>query len=1033
MCVYIELHCHTNFSFLDGASHPEDLVIRAAALAYPALAITDHNGFYGIVRFSQAAQEHGIKPIFGSEVTLEDEHHLVLLIKNAIGYANLSQMISTAQLQSEKGQARVSHQMLQKHAEGLIALSGCAQGAVPSALLNNEYAEAHRVASEYRELFGPDSFYLEMQQHHSPHHDFLCRELTKLGRTIEIPTVATNNVHYAEPDGRRLQDVLTCIKNHTTLDKANGLLYPNAERHLKSPRHMARLFQAYPEAVANTLAIADRCIFSLHNLDTSLPDFPAPAGETTDSYLRKLTYHGAGRRYRELTPKVIAQLEHELRIVRQLGLAGYFLIVWDITQFCKTNGILSQGRGSAANSAVCYCLEITAVDPIGLELLFERFVSEERQEPPDIDIDIANNRREEVIQYVYDKYGREHAAMVCEVISYRGRSAVRDVGKVLGFSLDEVGKLAKLLDHFSRGNDLDERLAEAGFNDHDRRVKLLVDLCGQIKRFPRHLGIHVGGMIITKAPLSRVVPIENASMPNRSVIQWDKDDAGDTRFVKIDLLGLGMLSLMDRAFQLVKKHHDVTIDPAQLSYADPKVYDLICKAETVGVFQIESRAQMNCLPRHKPNCFYDLVVEVALIRPGPIQGDMVHPYLRRRNGEEAITYPHPKLEPVLKRTLGIPLFQEQGMRVAIEAAGFTPSQADELRRAMGHKRSHEKMEALAERLIQGMMKNGIEHEAAVKIFDQLSAFADFGFAESHAASFALLVYVSCYLKVYYPHEFYCSLLNSQPMGFYSPASIIYEGQRHGVEFEDVDIAKSEWDCTIAYGKVRLGFRMVKGLGNSAKDQIEPERQRRSFSSIKDFVFRTDLNRAGLEQLAMIGAFRSFEATRRQALWEVLALSNRTDDELPVEETESGFTLLKPMNQVETMVSDYRGLGLSTQPHLMSLIRDQLEQQGIRSALELHSHPNNRLVTTAGVVVIRQRPMTAKGFLFITMEDETGFSNIVVKPQVLERHRKTIVHNQALIVKGLLEKKDGVVNVIGHDFRPLTIMDKPVKLKSRDFR
>jgi len=1033
MTHYTELHCHSNFSFLDGAVHPEDLVERAAELGYRALAITDHNGFYGIVRFHQAAIAKGIKPILGAEITLVDGHHLVLLVKDAIGYSNLSQMLSEAHLQNKKNEAKITADNLQKHSQGLIALSGCTHGEIPAALLDNDNNNAHRLASQYRELFGSDNFYLELQHHNLPVHEFLCERLTHLGHELSIPIVASNNVYYATPDGRRLQDVLTCIKNHTTLDAADDLLYPNAERYLKAPSQMVRQFRRYPEAIAGSEAIAERCDFSLDSLNTSLPDFDVPSGETTHSYLRRLTYGGARKRYDRMTPEVFRQLEHELHIIEKLKLSGYFLIVWDIGRFCRENGILCQGRGSAANSAVCYCLEVTAVDPIKLKLLFERFVSEERTEPPDIDIDIANNRREEVIQYVYNKYTRQHAAMVCEVISYRGRSAVRDVGKTLGFSLDEVDKLAKLLDHYSRGDEIDEQIIDAGFNRHDRRVQLLVELCAQIVRFPRHLGIHVGGMIITKKPLSQVVPIENATMPDRSVIQWDKDDAEATRCVKIDLLGLGMLSLLDVAFKLVKKHRGVTIDPAKLSYDDPRVYKLITKANTVGVFQVESRAQMNTLPRHRPRRFYDLVVEVALIRPGPIQGDMVHPYLRRRNGEEPVTYPHPCLEPILERTLGVPLFQEQGMQVAVAAAGFTPSEADELRRAMGHKRSHEKMEALGARLIDGMMKNGIPHEAALRIFDQLAAFADFGFAESHAASFALLVYVSAYLKVYYPQEFYCSLLNSQPMGFYNPATVVYEAQRRGIEFIPVDATKSEWDCTIEGDKVRLGFCQVKSLGEAAREIIEPELAKGPFVSIEDFMRRTELNQGALEQLAMIGAFESFGYSRRQALWKVLSLVNEGRDKLSMPTDEKGDQLLSDMTTLETLVSDFKGLDLSTLPHLMSMMRESLQKRGIASAEDLRELPSKKLITTAGVVIIRQRPMTAKEFMFITLEDETGFANIVVRPNVFKRFRKVIVRSRALLVKGTLEKRDGVVNVIGVHFEPLTIHGEQIRLKARDFR
>ncbi len=1035
---YVELHCHSNFSFLDGASHPEKLAARAAELGYPALALTDHNGLYGVVRFDQAAREHGIKPILGSEITCvddsgENESHLTLLAKNATGYANLSRMLTEAQLAGIKNETKITPDLLDKYRHGLIALSGCSHSEIAVALTANVKQAAPAVAAMYRELFGKDNFYLELQHHNLPLHERLCEQLIRLGRDLNIPLVATNNVHFADIDCRPLQDVLTCIKNHTTLDEAGSLLYPNAERRLKSAHEMTARFAHCPEAIENTMVIADRCWFLLNQLKTLLPDFPVPDGHSVRSYLRYLTYQGAKKRYGKITPPVVDQLEHELRIISKLDLCGYFLIVWDITRFCTANGILCQGRGSAANSAVCYCLEITAVDPIGLKLLFERFLSEERTEAPDIDIDIAHNRREEVIQYVYEKYGREHAAMVCEVISYRGRSAVRDVGKALGFPLEEINQLAKLHDHFSRGKETSERIVEAGLNPEDKRVKLLTALCGQIYGFPRHLGIHVGGMIVTKNPLSNIVPIENATMPDRSVIQWDKDDVEATGLIKIDLLGLGMLSLIDIAFTLVEQHRGVTLDMATLSYDDSNVYDLLCTADTVGVFQVESRAQMNTLPRHKPQKFYDLVVEVALIRPGPIQGDMVHPYLRRRNGEEPITYPHPKLKPILERTLGIPLFQEQGMQVAMAAADFTPSQADEVRRAMGHKRSAEKMEALRTRLLAGMVRNGINEDAAARIFQQLAAFADFGFAESHAASFALLVYVSAFLKHYYPEEFYCALLNAQPLGFYSPSTIIYEGRSRGVRFENVDITKSVWDCTIEDGKIRLGFRFVKSMGTSAKERIEPELAKGPFVSPADFVFRTGLDKNHLEQLALVGAFRSFGITRRQALWEMLAVAQQEESELTMKLDETGSNQLQPMAVGEQLAADFKGMALSTGPHPMRLVRRELKAKEILSAADLRKVADKSQVSIAGMVIIRQRPMTARGFMFLTMEDETGFANIVVKPNYVLKYRKAIVYSNGLLVKGQVERRDGVVNVIGREFIPLGLSKEGISLKTRDFR
>ncbi len=1034
---YVELHCHSNFSFLEGASHPEDLIKQAHKLGHDTLAITDKNGLYGVVRFSQAAQEHGIKPIIGSEIVLEgegdDQTHLVLLVIDKTGYANLSRMISIAQLKSEKGKARIPDDLLKEYTEGLIGLSG---NSLTRPLLDGDYRQARQIAARYAEFFSGGDFYLELNHHNLPAHEHLCQDLPPLGRELGLPLVATNNVYYANKDGRRLQDVLTCIKNHTTLDQAGACLYPNSERYLKSATQMQQRFAEIPEAIINTRRIANKCEFTIRELKTTLPDFPVPTGETTYSYLRKLTYEGAAGRYRDekqLPDDVVRQLEHELALIHKLDFSGYFLIVWDIVKFATDNSILVQGRGSAANSAVCYCLGITAVDPVRLGLLFERFISEERKEPPDIDVDIANNRREEVIQYTYNRYGREHASMVCEIISYRGRSAVRDVGKVLGFSQGDLGRLSKLVGSFYNLDEFEIRLQEAKFSLEDYRVRLLADLCRQIHRFPRHLGIHVGGMIVTRRPLSEIVPIENGTMENRSVIQWDKDDAEATGMVKIDLLGLGMLSMIDFAIKLVKKHRGINIDPAQLSYDDPKVYDLICRAETVGVFQIESRAQMNALPRHKPRKFYDLVIEVALIRPGPIQGDMVHPYLRRRNGEEPVTYPHPCLKPILKRTLGVPLFQEQGMRVAMAAAGFTPTEADELRRAMGHKRSHERMEQLGMRLIDGMMNKGISRESAERIFKQLSAFADFGFAESHAASFALLVYVSSFLKVYYGPEFYCSLLNAQPMGFYSPSSVVFEARRRGVKILPVNCVKSEYDCTLENGKVRLGFKYVHYIGGTAKDVFERELQHGPFESIRDFVYRTELNQLALEQLALVGAFKPFGVSRRQALWQVLSIVRQSPDELEISHEETGVRLIPKMDIVETMVSDFKGMDLSPGPHPMTLVRRVLKKQKVLSSDDLKTTRNNRLVKVAGMVVIRQRPVTAKGFIFVTLEDETGFINIVVKPNMAERYRQTVRFATGILVTGTLEKVNGVTNVIGHNFEQLQLGKRQIALRSRDFR
>jgi len=1029
---YVELHCHSNFSFLDGANHPEDLAEKACDLGYNALALTDHNGLYGIVRFHKACNEKGIKPIIGSEITLQNGHHLVLLVKNSQGYSNLCRLLSQALLSHSKGEAKIKSEELLSRSEGLIALSGCLLGEIPSLILKNEFEDAEKIAIKLKEAFGKGNFFFELQSHNRPEQAKLNSQLIALGKKLNIPLVLTNNVHYTKPEGRKVQDVLVCIKNHTNLDQAGTLLYPNAERYLKNLHQMKRFFAKYPEAIKNTIRIAEACNFSLNSLKPSLPEFFVPNGETPFNYLYQLTYEGAKERYKPITPEAGKQIAHELDIIQKLNLAGYFLIVWDIARFCREKGILCQGRGSAANSAVCYCLGITAVDPVKLNLLFERFLSEERKEAPDIDIDIQHNRREEAIQYVYERYGREHAGMVCEVITYRGRSSIRDVGKALGFSLEQVDNLAKLLDQYSDAEEIIERVKESGLKAESKRVKLLVKLCSEIENFPRHLGIHNGGMIITAKPLSQIVPIENATMPDRTVIQWDKDDAGDVGLVKIDLLGLGMLSLIDYAIKLVKEHKGIKIDPAQLDYADPKVYDLLCDADTVGVFQVESRAQMNTLPRMKPRCFYDLVIEVALIRPGPIQGEMVHPYLRRRKGEEPVTYPHRCLEPILKRTLGVPLFQEQGMRVAMQASGFTASQADELRRAMGHKRSKERMEKLSKSLIRGMVKNGIDFVSASRIYKQLAAFADFGFAESHAASFALLVYVSAFFKTYYPSEFYCALLNAQPLGFYNPSTIVEDAKRHGVEILNVDVTKSRWDCTLEKGKVRLGFRYVRELGRAAEEKIEKAQAEKRFESLDDFVFRTDLPQPGLEQLAMVGAFSCFGLDRREAVWEVQGLANKNVQEFLMKNSRADQITLPSMKPSDILVADYDGLGLSPTTHPMQFLRDYLSKLEVKRACDLKV-TNADEIKVAGLVIIRQRPGTAKGFVFLTLEDETGLINVVVKPNLVKKCRRAIIHSSILLVKGKLEKHAEIINVTGEEFTPLEFPQTGVKFESRDFR
>ncbi|HEY3354470.1 MAG TPA: error-prone DNA polymerase [Polyangia bacterium] len=997
---YAELHAHSNFSLLDGAAHPDELVGQAAALGYRALALCDRDGLYGVVRAHDAARAAGLKLIVGADVTVAGGRRVTLLCRDRAGYARLSGLITKARLSHPKGTAEARVDDVAAAAAGLVCL-----------------AQDPVFAPTWRDVFG-DAFYLELTNHLGPGDDERLGEIARAATRLDIPTVATGDVRYHVPERHRLYDVLVCTREKTTLDRAGRLLAANAERYLKPPAELARLFAAHPGALARTVEIADRCAFSLEELRCRFPEFPLPAGTTAPAYLRTLVAAGAAGRYgAPIGDRVRAQLEHELRLIEKLSLCGYFLIVWDIVRFARERGILCQGRGSAANSAVCYALGITAVDPVGMDLLFERFLSEERAETPDIDLDIEHARREEVIQYVYEKYGRDHAAMACEVITYRGRSAVRDVGKALGLSLKQVDRAAKAIDESMAELPQDPEFWRhlVGLDPGDPRVDHLGALTATLAGFPRHLGIHVGGMVVTDRPVADVVPVENATMEARTVTQWDKDDLGALGIIKIDLLGLGMLTLLSKAIALVAAHEGKTIDLARLPMDDPAVYDLICQADTIGVFQIESRAQMNMLPRMKPRCFYDLVIEVAIIRPGPIQGDMVHPFLRRRDGKEAVTYPHPSLEPVLARTLGIPLFQEQGMKLAIVAAGFTPGEADELRRAMGHKRSHERMAALKQRLVDGMARNAIGADVAERIYQELSAFADYGFPESHAASFALLVYASAYLKRYHPAAFYAALLNAQPMGFYAPNTIVQDGKRHGVKFLPVSVRRSGWDCTLERAEpgglaVRLGVGLVRGLGDAKREAYEQGLAGEPPKTLRELAQRTKLPRIALERLAAIGALRAFAPSRRDAVWDVQALA--ADDDaglLAAAEPEEAPPPLAPMDQAERLAADFGSLGLSVESHPVALWRPRLKRQGVLRASEVARAPAGAHVKVAGLAIVRQRPGTAKGMVFITIEDETGLVNLVLTPQIFARFRAAR-DEVLLLCEGRIERAGDVVNV-----------------------
>lgn len=990
---YAELHAYSNFTFLEGACHPETLIERAVELELTAIALTDRDGLYGAVRFAGAARRAGIAAIIGSELTLEDGTRLTLLIEDERGYANLCELISCAQLRGSKGNARLRIEDLDGRSSGLVALS--------------QVPDPRRIDA-LRALFG-ERCYLELQHHLTPEDAQRNDRLVRLSREMHVAYTATNGVVYAHREDAQLADILACVKETITLDaaRAQHRLRPNAEHHLKSAAAMRAIFSAYPQAVDATLGIVQRCAFRLERLTGQFPLFPVPDTYTRQSYLRELTYRGAAERYgTPLASNVERQLEYELGIIAKMDLAGYFLIVWDIVQAAARLGVLCQGRGSAANSAVCYALGITAVDPVGMDLLFERFMSEERQEIPDIDIDFAHQDREQVIQYIYERYGRSNAAMAAEVISYRTRSALRDVAKALGFTVEQTDELAKEYD-------ARESLADASAQ-FGERANRLEEFCRRIDGFPRHMGIHSGGMVITRDPLIRVAPIEWATMRDRTIIQWDKDDLQELGLIKIDLLGLGMLSLLREAFSIHKRCLGGPLALHTIPPDDPATYEMITKADTIGVFQIESRAQMSMLPRMKPRCFYDIVMQVAIIRPGPIQGQMVHPFLRRRAGLEPVTYPHPKLKPVLERTMGVPLFQEQGMRMAIEAAGFSPGEADVLRRAMGHKRSHERMREIFPRLVEGMVANGIDRAAAEQLFHMLEGFADYGFPESHAASFALLAYASAYVKCHFPAIFAAAILNVQPMGFYSTEVLVNDARRHDVVVKPVEVNASEyWSHVDAQGALRLGFHLVRGLGSAQKERLEAALRAGAFSDLLAFAQRTRLEKEAIENLAVAGAFAPWFASRREAMWALRALDEREargelGKLMDVEEPVVRFAPLGP--KVETAF-DLWSTGVTAKGQAVAHFRAALDAQRVIPAKGLEAMPNHLVCRVGGLVITRQRPGTAKGFVFLTIEDETGLVNVIVRPDVYERYRRVIRTASMIVIEGVLQKEQGTIDLL----------------------
>src|SRR5216117_266064 len=1080
---YIELHACSAFSFLRGGSFPEQLAEVAAELEMPAMALIDRNGVYGVQRFSVAAREHNVRPIIGCELSMEDGSVLPVLVENRMGYKNLCELLTQSHLRSEKGTCAVRWSELPQFAEGLVAFfglgsTGCQPvvcGSLPQTSFHPRRANTQSVRqaagrdrlaacapqnAEDRarfliDAFGRENVFVEIQRHFIRGEEPINRELIDLARLNRLPLLATNGVQYAKQYGREVLDVFTCIREHTHLDAAGRLLTENAERHLKSDREMRAIFADLPEAIENTSRLAERLTFLLENLGYEFPEYPVPAGHTMDSFLRTIVWFGAQQRYAAISAKVKRQLEEELALITKLGFVGYFLIVWDIVNFCREHNIMVQGRGSAANSAVCYCLGITPVDPVSNNLVFERFLNESRKGWPDIDLDLpSGDRREAVIQEIYRRYGKHGAAMTANVISYRGRSAAREIGKALNFSPSIIDRFSHLFANgdFPHTMELESQIEQAGLPKAHPRMPAFIRLYHAIYGLPRHLGQHSGGMIICQNKLSSFVPLENASMPGRVVAQWDKDDCEDLGIVKVDLLGLGMMSVMQDALELCRERGR-PLDLAHIPKDDEKTFEIMQHADTIGVFQIESRAQMATLPRMKPKCFYDVVIEVAIIRPGPIQGDMVHPYLARRAGKEPVTYFDERLKPVLERTLGVPLFQEQMLKIAMIMANFSGDEAEELRRALRFHRSEERMQKVSVKLRDAMALNQVAPEVIEKVLHSISSFALYGFPESHAISFAILAYGSAYLKVHRAPEFYASLLNNQPMGFYTSATIVKDGQRHGLKIKPVCVSYSDWRCIVVDDStVRLGFSVVNGLQQEHAEEFVRQRQDRQFDSLHDFKQRVLLSKDELGTLAELGALNCFAEHRRAAMWNVEETLH--DDLLgsagasPAVSRASRDTLrelfgggaekspesvrgapLTPMTLPERVRADYETMNLTTGPHPMKLLRGNLPH--IWRAIDLVHARHGSIIQIAGNVICRQRPGTAKGFVFISLEDETGVSNAIVEPELFERFRLLITEEAFLLIEGEVQNSDNVVLIKAQKIRPL-VHEQLIGSESHDF-
>ena len=1057
MTHYAELHCLSNFTFLRGASHPEELVTRARELGYAALAITDECSLAGIVRAHVAAKACGLKLIVGSEIRFAEGLGIVLLATDRNGYGNLSELITKGRRSNIKGRYSLVLGDIKNGLPGCLALL------LPDPLPTLQ--QAQQVAAAF-----PGRSWLAVELFRASDDKDRRSALTELAAAAGLPLVAAGDVHMHVAQRRALQDTVSAIRLGVPVAEAGFALHPNGERHLRELADLARLYES--ELLEQTLVVAERCNFSLDELRYEYPEELVPPGETSISHLRQLTEEGLTLRFAEDVPdKVRALVEHELALIEELRYEPYFLTVHDIVRFARSRNILCQGRGSAANSAVCYALHITEVNPACMEMLFERFISRERNEPPDIDVDFEHERREEVIQYLYAKYGRERAALAATVITYRPRSAMRDVGKALGFDLEQVDRLSKSMAWWDGRQVLPQRLEEAGFDPANRKVRLLMQLVDEVVGFPRHLSQHVGGFVIARGKLSQLVPIENAAMADRTIIQWDKDDLDALGLLKVDVLALGMLSAIRRALDEVSRLRGRPFTMADVPREDPAVYDMIGHADTVGVFQIESRAQMSMLPRMRPRCFYDLVIEVAIVRPGPIQGGMVHPYLSRRQGLEPVTFPSEAVKDVLERTLGVPIFQEQVMRLAVVAAGFTPGEADKVRRSMAAWKRKGGLEKFERRLIDGMRERGYREEFAQQIFQQILGFGEYGFPESHSASFAMLAYISAWLKCHEPAAFACALLNSQPMGFYAPAQIVQDVRRHGVEVMAVDVTESDWDCTLTTsfpspqpsplrgegvlraqpsppggeGKgegqssgegrfvqpaLRLGLRLVNGLSREGAARLAEARELRPFESVEDLAVRGGLDKRDLKCLAAAGALATLAGHRRQAYWDVAGIEQTTP--LALASCHEMQPELLPLTEGENLAADYASFGLTLGRHPLALLRNELRAQRLVTAYELRSFPHGRLTRAAGLVISRQRPGTASGVTFMTLEDETGSINVVVWRDLAERQRRELLGSHLLAVYGVLERQGEVTHLIAGHLKDLTSMLGDLVTQSRDF-